>query len=158
MERVGPGSVGARQHNGPQPPRGGTSTNVQSLSLQLSTHLFEQGIEHPARAGDYMKLVWLTSALATLGGALDAGRKSNEAVRGAAYTYRPTSSPERGMTARSVVGRVVDYGAVTHPDVSRSGVHKPGTNAASRTKRPSGRSHATRPAVFAGDVRRRKRP
>jgi len=52
-------------------------------------HLFEEGIGHPARAGDYMELVWLTSALATLGGALGAGLESDEAVRAAAYTHRP---------------------------------------------------------------------
>jgi len=51
-------------------------------------HLFEEGIGHPAGVGDYMKLVWLTSALATLGGALGAGLESDEAVRAAAYTYR----------------------------------------------------------------------
>jgi hypothetical protein len=50
--------------------------------------LFQQGVGHAVRVGDYMKLVWLTSALATLGGALGAGLESDEAVRAAAYTYR----------------------------------------------------------------------
>ena len=51
-------------------------------------HLFEEGVGHAVRVGDYMKLVWLTGALATLGGALGAGLESDEAVRAAAYTYR----------------------------------------------------------------------
>jgi len=50
--------------------------------------LLEEGIGHAVRVGDYIKLVWLTSALATLGGALGAGLESDEAVRAAAYTYR----------------------------------------------------------------------
>jgi hypothetical protein len=51
-------------------------------------HLFEGGIGHAVGVGDYLKLAWLTSALATLGGALGAGLETDEAVRAAAYTYR----------------------------------------------------------------------
>ena len=54
----------------------------------VPSRLLEEGIGHAVRVGDYMKLVWLTSALATLGGALGAGLESDEAVRNAAYTYR----------------------------------------------------------------------
>jgi hypothetical protein len=54
----------------------------------VPSHLFEEGVGHAVRVGDYVKLVWLTSALATLGGALGAGLESDEAVRAAAYTYR----------------------------------------------------------------------
>jgi hypothetical protein len=57
--------------------------------ILVPPHLFGEGIGHPATAGEYMKLAWLTSALATLGGALGAGLESDEAVRAAAYTYRP---------------------------------------------------------------------
>jgi hypothetical protein len=60
-----------------------------SAPVLVPSHLFEEGIGHPAQVGDYMELVWLTSALATLGGALGAGLESDEAVRAAAYTYRP---------------------------------------------------------------------
>ena len=54
----------------------------------VPSQLLEQGIGHAVRVGDYMNLVWLTSSLATLGGALGAGLESDEAVRAAAYTYR----------------------------------------------------------------------
>ena len=55
----------------------------------VPAHLFATGIGHQANMGDYLKLVWLTSALATVGGALGAGLESDDAVRAAAYTYRP---------------------------------------------------------------------
>ena len=54
----------------------------------VPSQLFEEGLEHAVRASDYLKLVWLTSSLATLGGALGAGLESDESVRAAAYTYR----------------------------------------------------------------------
>jgi hypothetical protein len=54
----------------------------------VPTQLLEEGIGHAVRVGDYIKLVWLTSSLATLGGALGAGLESDESVRAAAYTYR----------------------------------------------------------------------
>ena len=54
----------------------------------VPSRLLEEGIGHAVRVGDYMKLVWLATALATLGGALGAGLESDEAVRAAAYTYR----------------------------------------------------------------------
>jgi hypothetical protein len=50
--------------------------------------LFEEGLGHVVGVGDYMKLAWLTSSLATLGGALGAGLESDQSVRAAAYTYR----------------------------------------------------------------------
>jgi hypothetical protein len=59
--------------------------------ILVPAHLFEENIGHAVRVGDYVKLAWLASALATLGGALGAGLESDEAVRAAAYTYRPDS-------------------------------------------------------------------
>jgi hypothetical protein len=56
--------------------------------LLVPPDLLARGIGHAVRDGDYVRLVWLTSALATLGGALGAGLESDEAVRTAAYTYR----------------------------------------------------------------------
>ena len=54
----------------------------------VPTQLFEEGLGHAVRLGDHMKLAWLTSSLATLGGALGAGLESDDVVRAAAYTYR----------------------------------------------------------------------
>ena len=71
---------------------------VALLLLALATspvlvpaQLLEEGIGHAVRAGDYVKLAWLTSSLATLGGALGAGLESDDVVRAAAYTYRQES-------------------------------------------------------------------
>lgn len=60
--------------------------------LLVPDALFTEGLGHPAALGDYLELAWLTSSLATVGGALGAGLESDEAVRGAAYTHRPDRS------------------------------------------------------------------
>jgi hypothetical protein len=54
--------------------------------------LFAEGLGHPAHASDYLELAWLISSLAAVGGALGAGLESDEAVRQAAYSYRPDSA------------------------------------------------------------------
>ena len=59
--------------------------------ILVPSQLLEGGIGHAVQLGDYLKLAWLTSSLATLGGALGAGLESDEAVRAAAYTYRQES-------------------------------------------------------------------
>lgn len=56
--------------------------------LLVPAHLLEENLGHTVRVGDYLQLAWLTSSLATLGGALGAGLESDDVVRAAAYTYR----------------------------------------------------------------------
>ena len=55
---------------------------------------------HPAGAADQVRLAWLATSIATLGGALGAALESHETVREAAYTYQPdtrlaAASPEQ---------------------------------------------------------------
>ena len=57
--------------------------------LLVPSGLFAEGLGHRASLGDYLELAWLTSSLATVGGALGAGLESDDAVRSAAYTHRP---------------------------------------------------------------------
>ncbi|TFV68248.1 UNVERIFIED_ORG: hypothetical protein E4P37_00750 [Bacillus sp. AZ43] len=57
--------------------------------LLVVPDLFTDGLGHPAEVSDYLELAWLISSLATVGGALGAGLESDDAVRQAAYSYRP---------------------------------------------------------------------
>ena len=54
--------------------------------------LLAQALGHPVGFGDYAELAWLTSSLATVGGALGAGLETDETVRQAAYAYRSDAS------------------------------------------------------------------
>ncbi|RBY89432.1 hypothetical protein [Blastococcus sp. TF02A-30] len=60
--------------------------------LLVVSPLFTEALGHPAGFSDYLELAWLVSSLATVGGALGAGLETDEAVREAAYTYRPDAS------------------------------------------------------------------
>ncbi|RBY85068.1 hypothetical protein DQ241_17000 [Blastococcus sp. TF02A-30] len=57
--------------------------------LLVPSALFADGLAHAVGLSDYVELAWLTSSLATVGGALGAGLETDEAVRDAAYTYQP---------------------------------------------------------------------
>lgn len=65
--------------------------------LLVVPDLLASALGHPGTVGDYAELAWLTSSLATVGGALDAGLETDEAVQAAAYTHHATeSAPEAG--------------------------------------------------------------
>jgi len=68
---------------------------LAGLLLVVPIRLAE-AISHPVTFGDYVEVAWLTSSLATVGGALGAGLESDEAVRRAAYTYRTSRATEHG--------------------------------------------------------------
>jgi hypothetical protein len=51
--------------------------------------VFAQQLGHPVGFGDYLQLAFLTSAVATLAGALGSLTESEFAVREAMYRYRP---------------------------------------------------------------------
>ena len=57
---------------------------------ELSVHRHPSGLlvlRFRVRPRDYLALAWMTSALATLGGALGSGLETSDEVREAAYTY-----------------------------------------------------------------------
>jgi hypothetical protein len=46
----------------------------------------------PAGISRYLQAAWLTTSLATTGGALGAGLETNNAIREAAYSYRASTN------------------------------------------------------------------
>jgi hypothetical protein len=61
---------------------------LATAPVLVPVQLLEEGTGHAVRFGDYVEMAWLTSSLATLGGALGAGLETDDVVRAAAYTYR----------------------------------------------------------------------
>jgi hypothetical protein len=57
--------------------------------LMIDAQLFTTAVRHPVDVSDYLKLAWLASSLATVGGALGGVLESDETVREAAYAYQP---------------------------------------------------------------------
>ena len=73
---------------------------LASALLLVPANLLSIQLGHPAGAADQVRLAWLATSIATLGGALGAALESRETVREAAYTYQPdtrlaAASPER---------------------------------------------------------------
>ncbi|HEX8854073.1 MAG TPA: hypothetical protein VF752_00610 [Thermoleophilaceae bacterium] len=68
-----------------------------AAELVITSHEFGSRLGHPVDFGDYVKLAWFVSSLATVGGALGSGLESDEAVREAAYGYRPDRGSEQRL-------------------------------------------------------------
>jgi hypothetical protein len=73
---------------------------LASALLLVPGDLLSSQLGHPAGAADQVRLAWLSTSIATLGGALGAALESRETVREAAYTYQPDTgladaSPEQ---------------------------------------------------------------
>jgi VIT1/CCC1 family predicted Fe2+/Mn2+ transporter len=62
---------------------------LASALLLVPGELLGIQLGHPADAADQIRLAWLATSIATLGGALGAALESQETVREAAYTYQP---------------------------------------------------------------------
>jgi hypothetical protein len=62
---------------------------LASALLLVPGDLLSIQLRHPAGAADQIRLAWLATSIATLGGALGAALESHETVREAAYTYQP---------------------------------------------------------------------
>ena len=58
-------------------------------AVLIDTSLLSDALGQPATTSDYIRLAWLASSLATVGGALGSALESDAAVREAAYAYLP---------------------------------------------------------------------
>jgi hypothetical protein len=72
-----------------------------AAELLLSPDALGSGLGHAVGIGDYATLAWFTASLATVGGALGAALESDEAVRGAAYSFSGSDSDEGEGEGRS---------------------------------------------------------
>ncbi len=67
--------------------------SLTAAGLLITTDVLSKAVGTSVGWEDYLKLAWLTSSLATVGGALGAGLESDNAIREAAYGYRPEIEP-----------------------------------------------------------------
>jgi hypothetical protein len=67
--------------------------SLTAAGLLITTDVLSRAVGTSVGWEEYLKLAWLTSSLATVGGALGAGLESGNAIREAAYAYRPEPEP-----------------------------------------------------------------
>ncbi|MEU7587769.1 hypothetical protein AB0A95_15885 [Micromonospora sp. NPDC049230] len=58
-------------------------------ALLIDTSVLAQTLQRPVDFTDYLTLAWITSSLATVGGAIGSGLENEKTVRTAAYGYHP---------------------------------------------------------------------
>ena len=63
--------------------------SLGGAGLFITPDLLSKELGSDVSLADYLRLAWLATSLAMIGGALGAGLETNEAVREAAYAYRP---------------------------------------------------------------------
>ena len=63
--------------------------SLGGAGLLITPDLLSKELSSDVSLADYLRLAWLATSLAMIGGALGAGLETNEAVREAAYAYRP---------------------------------------------------------------------
>ena len=63
--------------------------SLGGAGLFITPKLLSNELGSDVSFADYLRLAWLATSLAMIGGALGAGLETNEAVREAAYAYRP---------------------------------------------------------------------
>jgi hypothetical protein len=75
------------------------AATLTAALLLVPGNLLGSQLGHPAGAADQIRLAWLATSIATLGGALGAALESHETVREAAYTYQPDTQLAAGRPA-----------------------------------------------------------
>jgi uncharacterized membrane protein len=68
------------------------AVSLAAAALLIDQSLFAQQTNQGADVGDYLRLAWLASSLATVGGAVGGALESDTAVREAAYAHRDEPS------------------------------------------------------------------
>jgi hypothetical protein len=70
--------------------------NLMVSSFIIVPEVFQFISRHPVGAGEYLRLAWLASSLATVGGALGSGLESDAVVRTATYGSREHNLRKKG--------------------------------------------------------------
>jgi hypothetical protein len=70
--------------------------SLAGAALLIDSHLLGEALGRGAQTSDYLRLAWLASSLATVGGALGGAVESDDAVREAAYANQPADEAAAG--------------------------------------------------------------